>query len=63
MYTYLNSDEYISAQKDILELAVKVVVHPSYGWIKASHFRYFNSSRDILVELAKIKIMFDIKNL
>ena len=37
---YLNSDEYISTQKDILELAVKVVVNPSYGWITSSLIIY-----------------------
>ena len=40
MDSYLNSDKYISTQKDILELAVKVVVHPSYGWITASLIIY-----------------------
>ena len=40
MDSYLNSDEYKSTQKDILELAVKVVVHPSYGWITASLIIY-----------------------
>ena len=40
MDSYLNSDEYISSQKDILELAVKVVVHPLYGWITASLIIY-----------------------
>ena len=40
MDSYFNSNEYISTQKDILELAVKVVVHPLYGWITASLIIY-----------------------
>ena len=40
MDSYINSAEYKSTQKDILELAVKVVVHPSYGWITASLIIY-----------------------
>lgn len=37
---YLNSEKYISSEKDILELAVKVVVHPLFGWITASLIIY-----------------------
>ena len=36
----LTSDKYIASQNEVLELAVKVVVHPLYGWITASLIIY-----------------------
>ena len=37
---YLSEKNFNLSQEDILELAVKVVVHPTYGWLTASLILY-----------------------